>query len=308
MPGPVIAVHGGAGSRQRADAGDAWDAAIRAGLRASLEAGHRVLAAGGSALDAVEQAVRVLEDDEHFNAGRGSVLDANGDVTMDASIMSGRHRRAGAVAGVSGVVHPISAARLVMERTSHVLLVGAEASSWCAEHGLEIATPDHFVTERRRRQLKRSRNEGESVGLDNLATVGAVALDAEGNLAAATSTGGITSKLPGRVGDSAIIGAGTWADNKSCAVSATGIGEAIMRAAFAHDVHASMRFRRVSLEEACLRAMDGVVAIRGAIGCVAVDSRGRTAMPFSTPAMPRGVMRAPDDVEVAIGRKPTSSP
>ncbi len=305
MPDAVIAVHGGAGSRRQSGAADGWEEGVRVGLRTSLEAGYRVLDAGGSALDAVEEAVRELERDEHFNAGRGSVLDARGEVSTDASIMSGRDRRAGAVADLSGVVHPISAARLVMERTPHVLLVGPGAKALCREHDLEIAAPEHFVTELRKRELERSRAEGgaQPGGLDSLATVGAVALDAAGNLAAATSTGGIIAKLPGRVGDSALIGAGTWADNATCAVSATGTGEAIMRAAFAHEVHALMRYRRLPLEEACLRAVDRVVAIRGAVGCVAVDAHGGTAMPFSTPAMPRGVMRGPDAVEIGIGRE-----
>lgn len=302
----VIAVHGGAGSDRMLRAAADWEEAVRAGLRTSLAAGYRVLAGGGSALDAVEQAVRELERDEHFNAGRGSVLDARGEVTMDASIMDGAKRSAGAVAAVTQVVHPICAARLVMSETPHVLLVGADALAHCRQHGLETAAPEHFITEVRKRELDEIRRRGASAEgpdlFDSLATVGAVALDRHGNLAAATSTGGTANRLPGRVGDSALIGAGTWADNATCAVSATGIGETIIRAAFAHEVDALMRYRNLALGDACRAALGQVVALGGAVGCVAIDAGGRTAQPFSTPAMPRGVMRGPDDVTIAIRR------
>lgn len=304
MPEAVIAVHGGAGSdRAQRDVPD-WEQAVRDGLHTSLATGYRVLADGGSALDAVERAARELEGDEHFNAGRGSVLDARGDVTMDASIMNGADRKAGAVAALSRVTHPITAARLVMTQTRHVLLVGGEALALCRAHGLETAEPGYFITELRKRQLDEIKRRGTSAEgpgrIDSLATVGAVALDRDGNLAAATSTGGTANHLPGRVGDSAVIGAGTWADNATCAVSATGIGETIIRAAFAHEIDALMRYRKMTLGDASRKALDIVVVLGGAVGCVAVDSAGLTAMPFSTPAMPRGVMRGPNDVEIAV--------
>ena len=302
----VLVVHGGAGRRRREDASSDADDAVRAGLRDALSTGYAILSAGGSALDAVEQSVRRMEANEVFNAGRGSVLNAEREARMDASIMNGADRRAGAVAALSAVRHPISAARRVMEETNHVLLVGDQAVAFCRAQGLSMEAAAYFVTDLRMRQLERAKRERKTTldldDGDSTGTVGAVALDARGDLAAATSTGGMTNQLPGRVGDSAIIGAGTWAANATCAVSATGIGETIMRAGFARHVDSLIRYKHMQLPTACQRAVDDVISLRGAVGCVAVDRHGRVAMPFSTSFMARGIVRSGVDAQVALDR------
>jgi isoaspartyl peptidase/L-asparaginase-like protein (Ntn-hydrolase superfamily) len=249
----VLAVHGGAGPAGRPDA--ARDTAARAGLAAGLAAGMAALRAGGGALDAVEEAVRALEACEVLNAGRGSVLNAAGEVEMDACIVEGSGRGVGALAAVRRLVHPVSGARLVMEQSPHVLLVGEAADRFGAARGLETAEPGWFVTSLRRSQLERAQAadrihldhageddpEGEDPGTQG--TVGAVARDAAGHLAAATSTGGVTNQWPGRIGDTPLVGAGTWADDATCAVSATGPGELFIRCGFAHEVDAGLRLR-----------------------------------------------------------------
>lgn len=290
----VLAVHGGAGSRS---AGADLERQ-RAGLRAALKAGESVLAAGGSALDAVERAVCVLEDDECFNAGRGSVLTRDGGVEMDAAIMCGATLAGGAVACVSRVVHPVSAARAVMERTPHLLLAGAGAEAVAAAAGLALAEPASFVTEARRRRWQ----DGGSGG--TAGTVGAVALDRAGHLAAATSTGGTAGKLPGRIGDSPLIGAGTWAADGRCAVSATGDGELIARACVAHEIDARLRLAGANSEEAARAALALVAALGGSAGCIAIDAAGAVALPFNTPAMARGVVREGNAMAIAIGSEP----
>ena len=237
----TLLIHGGAGVMRRAEMTPEMDAAYRAGLNDALEAGSKVLAGGGQALDAVEAAVRVLEDNPNFNAGRGAVLTREGVAELDASIMDGRDRRAGAVAQVRTVRNPIRAARHVMDNTGRVMFAGPDVDEMAKEAGLEIVPPEYFITPRRQEALKRAM-AGSFVPMDRYGTVGAVAMDRQGNLAAATSTGGMNAKPPGRVGDSPIIGAGTYADNASCAVSATGDGEYFIRASVARMICA-----RVSL-------------------------------------------------------------
>lgn len=278
----VIAVHGGAG---RGESDPVRLAARHAGLAAALGAGRSVLAGGGTALDAVVAAVAVLEDDEEFNAGRGSALTTACRVEMDASVAWGATGRAGAVAAVEGVRHPVLAARAVLDDGRHVLLAGAGAGAFARQAGLAFEDPAWFVTGRRRTDAKSSQG-----------TVGAVALDAAGHLAAATSTGGRTGQLPGRVGDSPILGAGTWADDRTCALSATGAGEAFMRVAFAHEVDARMRLLPgTDLDAATAAALDLVRAAGGGGGggCIALDASGALAMPFSTDSMHRGFARGP---------------
>lgn len=285
----ALAVHGGAGDFGGGDA--ARERASRAGLERALRAGHAVLVAGGSALDAVEQAVRELEDCEELNAGRGSVLTAEGEVEMDAAIARGRDRAAGAVAAVRALAHPISAARAVLDHGAHVLLTGPGAEAFARERGVETCDSTWLVTEHRRRQLAAARSARRvSLDLDGdmRGTVGAVARDATGSLAAATSTGGMTNKLPGRVGDSPVIGAGTWADDTTCAVSGTGAGEAYVRVAFAHEVDALVRLCGATLEAACRRALERVAAIGGRGGCIAIGPAGPPVKCFNTPAMLRG--------------------
>jgi len=246
-------------------------------LKQALEAGFQVLQ-GGTALDAVAAAVVVLEDSPLFNAGRGACFNADGEIEMDASIMDGAKLRAGAVAAVKRIRNPVLAARAVMEHTRHVLLAGAGAERFASEKGLKLEKPEYFHTETRREALRRNLQGHHG-------TVGAVALDADGNLAAATSTGGYTGKMAGRVGDSPLVGAGTYADNRSCAVSGTGMGEAFIRAAVAHDVCARMRYARASLAAAAAAALRSVATLGGDGGLVAVDRRGNVAMPFNSEGM-----------------------
>ena len=262
----AIVVHGGAGD---------WKPERRepalAGVERAAARGHEVLADGGDALAAVQVAVIVLEDDPVFNAGRGAALDERGQPVHDAAIMRGADRAAGAVAALSGIRNPITAARAVLDEGRHVLLVGVHAGSFARERGLDTAPGPYFITEERRRRFEHG-------------TVGAVALDGSGGVAAATSTGGIDGKHPGRVGDSPLIAAGTWADDRTVAVSCTGEGEAIIRAALAHEVDALVRHAGLPLAEACARALADVP---GAAGLIAVGPDGSIAAPFTTQAMPR---------------------
>jgi isoaspartyl peptidase/L-asparaginase-like protein (Ntn-hydrolase superfamily) len=293
---PTLAVHGGAGAPP---AGAAEEKEVRRALAESLRAGFEVLADGGAALDAVERAVVVLEDHPLFNAGKGAALTATGEVELDAAIMDGRTRAAGAVACLRGFANPVRAARLVLERSPHALLVGSGAEAFAAAHGLPRVDPGALVTAARFADLERVRRAERRDGRGG--TVGAVARDAAGHLAAATSTGGVTNQLPGRVGDSPLIGAGTFADDATCAVSATGAGEAFVRAVFAHEVDARMRHLGAPLEAACRGALEGVAALGARGGCVAVDRAGRVALPFTSPAMSRGWVGADGEPRVAIG-------
>jgi len=273
---PVIAIHGGAGVL-RADKPATQHRAV---LKQALEAGYEILVNRGKALDAVAAAVVVLEDSPLFNAGRGSSFNSDGEIEMDASIMDGATLRAGAVAAVRRIRNPILAARAVMEASRHVLLAGSGAERFARKQGLALERPEYFHTEKRLSALRKNLRNYHG-------TVGAVALDAAGNLAAATSTGGYTGKLPGRVGDSPIIGAGTYADNRACAVSGTGLGEAFIRAAVAYDVSARLRYSGASLAAATAAALRNVADLGGDGGLIAVDRRGNVAMPFNSEGMYR---------------------
>jgi beta-aspartyl-peptidase (threonine type) len=276
---PVIAIHGGAGVMRR----DKPGARQRAVLKQALDAGYAVLRTGGTSLDAVTAALVVLEDSPLFNAGRGSCFNADGEIEMDASVMEGERLRAGAVAAVRRIRNPVLAARLVMEKTRHVLLAGDGAERLARQHGLKLEAPAYFHTALRRAALARNLKSHHG-------TVGAVALDRDGNLAAATSTGGYTGKLPGRIGDSPLIGAGSYADNRACAVSGTGLGEAFIRAAVAHDIAARMRYRGDSLAAAARAALANVKKLGGDGGLIAVDARGNVAMPFNSQGMYRAAI------------------
>jgi beta-aspartyl-peptidase (threonine type) len=282
----AIAVHGGAGSIQPGSHSAEEEAEMRADIARALDAGYAVLEAGGSALDAVSAAVVILEDSPHFNAGRGAVFNAEGGHELDASIMDGASRDAGAVAGVTRIRNPVLAARAVMERSPHVMLAGAGAEAFAAGVGLTFVDSSWFHTERRRRQLEQARER--ETALPPRGTVGAVALDREGRLAAATSTGGMTNKRWGRIGDAPIIGAGTWADDR-CAVSATGWGEFYIRTAAAHEICARLRYLGESIAEAAADVvLRQVPALGGDGGVVAIDASGRVAAPFNTAGMSRG--------------------
>ena len=286
---PVIAIHGGAGVLRAEKPG----ARHREALEQALEAGHQILRRKGKSIDAVAAAVVVLEDSPLFNAGRGSSFNADGEIEMDASIMEGAALRAGAVAAVRRIRNPILAARAVMEASRHVLLGGAGAERFARKQGLRLEAPEYFHTARRLAALKGNVKNYHG-------TVGAVALDAAGNLAAATSTGGYTGKLPGRIGDSPIIGAGTYADNRACAVSGTGLGEAFIRAAVAYDVCARMFYGNVSISAAARAALKNVAALGGDGGLIAVDRRGNLAMPFNSEGMFRACIDRRGKRTVAI--------
>jgi L-asparaginase / beta-aspartyl-peptidase len=284
----AIVVHGGAGEWP----GDAH-AEAHAGLARAVEAGHAVLAAGGAAIEAVEAAVVVLEDDPIFNAGRGAALNERGGVMLDAAIMRGGDRAAGSVAALRGIRNPIRAARAVLEDGRHLMLVGEPASLYARDAGLETAPEAWFRTESRQRAFENGDASGGG-------TVGAVARDARGGLAAATSTGGSAGKHPGRVGDSPLVAAGTWADDATAAISCTFDGEAIIRTALAHEVDALMRHAGLPLADACDAALAGLALRPGTGGLIAVCADG-VAAPFTTSAMPRGSRVGEGPVLTSVG-------
>jgi L-asparaginase / beta-aspartyl-peptidase len=299
----VLAVHGGAGTIPREGPDTSRAASYHDGLRRALRAGREVLAEGGTALDAVTSAVVALEDDPLFNAGRGSVFTGGGTQEMDASVMEGAAHRAGAVAGIFGPRNPVLAARAVLERSRHVLMIGEGALVFCREAGIAFSDPGYFYTEARWRELQRAL---EHVGYDagSGGTVGAVARDRYGDLAAATSTGGRTGKAPGRVGDSAIIGAGTYADNATCAVSATGHGEFFIRYGVGFEIAARLRHAGQALDYAAPAVVDELAALGGSGGVVAVDCAGVLSMPFNTEGMYRGYVQDGGMIHTAIYDEP----
>ncbi|MGY0506042.1 isoaspartyl peptidase/L-asparaginase family protein [Luteimonas sp. e5] len=301
---PVLIVHGGAGVvRSQMSAAD--EAAVRAALETALKRGHAELAAGKSALDAVTAAIVVLEDNPHFNAGRGAVFTHEGRNELDASIMDGKTRAAGAVAGVQRIKNPITLARAVMERSEHVMLVGKGAETFAREHGFKWVKPDYFRTERRWNQLQqRLRGDTGPVAdaeyLKYVGTVGAVALDATGGLAAGTSTGGMTDKRWNRVGDSPVIGAGTWADAR-CAVSSTGWGEYYIRTAAAHSICARVALRSDTAASAGAAVInEEIVAMGGDGGAIVMTADGDFAFPFNTEGMYRGWIGADGVPHIAL--------
>jgi beta-aspartyl-peptidase (threonine type) len=294
----VLAVHGGAGTILKSTMTPEKEAAYHRGLATALKAGHAVMAAGGDALEAVTAAVCALEDEPLFNAGRGAVYTSAGKQEMDAAVMDGRTRAAGAVAGVFGPRNPIRLARAVMEQTEHVLLIGDGALDLARRAGLPFENADYFFTEARWNALQETLRQQAAGSQDDdpsrkHGTVGAVARDAKGNLAAATSTGGMTAKLPGRVGDSPIIGAGTFADNATCAVSATGHGEIFIRYAAAHEISARMRHAGQSLDAAADHVVMQDLALNGGSGgLIAIGADGSVSLPFNSEGMYRGIIRA----------------
>ncbi|UFH52774.1 isoaspartyl peptidase/L-asparaginase family protein [Spirosoma sp. KNUC1025] len=302
----TIAIHGGSGTITRSDITPEQEKTYRQALEQALVTGHAVLANGGPALDAVEQAVRSLEENELFNAGKGSVFSAAGKHEMDASIMCGHTLKAGAVAGISNIRNPVSLARLVMEQSENVLLMGRGAEEFAQLHNIPVEPDDYFYTDFRYHQLKEAQ-QANKVWLDHSrtntgkGTVGAVALDQAGNLAAATSTGGLTNKMYGRVGDTPIIGAGTYANNQTCAVSCTGYGEFFIRAVVAYDISCLMSYKGLSLKEACDYVVrDKLKSIGGEGGLIAVDRAGNVELPFNSEGMYRAWRNQPGAGDVAI--------
>jgi L-asparaginase / beta-aspartyl-peptidase len=298
-----IAIHGGAGAMPHDVLTSERERAYRAGLESALDSGYAVLERGGSSLDAVSTAVRILEDDPLFNAGHGAALTRDGAAELDAAIMDGKQQRAGAVASVRHVKNPVDLARRVMEKSRHVLLVGPGAEEFALEEGIPLVPNEYFRTAERQQQLDSTRS-GQRVSeliASPQGTVGAVALDIDGNLAAATSTGGMTNKRQGRVGDSPIIGAGTYAKNGICAVSATGHGEYFIRAVAAYHICSAVEHRGLSLEAAAREMLHGILqGLGGDGGIIAVSGGGRIVMDFSTEGMFRGARDSAGRREVAI--------
>ncbi len=318
----TLVVHGGSGTITRKTITPEIEAQYRAALERAMTAGHAILAKGGSATDAVVATIKVFEDDPLFNAGKGAVFTAEGRNELDDSIMDGKSGQAGAVAGVTTIKNPITAARAVMDKTKHVMLSGAGADKFAAEQKLDIVDPKYFYTQHRWDQLQKAR-DANKIQLDHdgksdakkvsaaeiepwmvdykYGTVGAVALDQDGNLAAGTSTGGLTNKLYGRIGDSPIIGAGTYADNATAAVSCTGTGEFFMRGMVAYDVAARMRYANTSMADAVDQTMaQALTGKKGRGGLIALNAKGEVKFGFNTEGMYRGVMRADGKAVVQI--------
>jgi beta-aspartyl-peptidase (threonine type) len=297
----ILAIHGGlAGPRENMT--PEREEGVRGALRESLAAGLEVLrSATGDCIAAVIAAVAVMEDSPHFNAGHGSVFTQKGTIELDAAIMVGNDRNAGAVANVKRIRNPIRAAHAVMTRSPAVFLVGTEADEFAAQAGLEIVEPSYFVTERRWNDFLAWKERRQNAAAEvSRGTVGAVALDREGNLAAATSTGGISFKVPGRVGDSSVLGAGTFADNRTCAVSATGDGELFIRSTAAYSVSARMRYRNQRVATAAQEAVDDIRVLGGIGGLIALDHDGNLAMPYHAVGMYRGSVDEYDNTQIAL--------
>lgn len=294
-----IAIHGGAGTILRGNLAPEMELIYRAALHEAVMGGDLILEAGGSALDAVVEAVRILENNELFNAGKGSVFNHEGKHEMDAALMDGKTLMAGAVSGLRNIRNPILVARTIMEKSDHVMLANSGAADFALQHQHEFAPDDYFFVQHRYEQFLRAREEGQVIldhtpdgteeeGEKKFGTVGAVALDGQGNIAAATSTGGMTNKRWGRIGDSPIIGAGTYANNNTCAVSCTGHGEYFIRSVVAYDISCLMEYRGLSLQAACdIVVHDKLVKMGGEGGLVAIDRLGNIAMPFNSEGMYR---------------------
>jgi len=299
----ALVIHGGAGNITPANLNAEKAAQYKLKLTGVLRHGDSILKAGGTSLDAVEACVRMMEDSPLFNAGKGAVFTAEGKNELDAAIMDGKTGMAGAVAGVTTIRNPITAARAVMEKSEHVLLTGKGAEAFAAEKGLEMVSPDYFFTQSRwDSYVKAKANEDSITAIDKKhGTVGCVAVDSYGNLAAATSTGGMMMKKYGRIGDSPVIGAGTYADNATCAVSATGHGEFFIRNVVAYDVAALMKYKGLSLAQAANQViMEKLKTMGGIGGIIAVDGKGNVAMPFNSQGMFRGYINSGGEMKVAM--------
>lgn len=305
----AIAIHGGAGTILKSAMTDDKEAAYTSVLNQALTAAENLLKKSGSAIDAVEKAVTILEDSDLFNAGRGAVFTHASTHELDASIMDGRDRKAGAVAGVKRIKNPISLCRTIMDQSEHVFLMAEGAEAFAEEHGMELVDPAYFSTEFRKAQLLSIRDSGKTQldhsveDLKKFGTVGAVALDLHGNLAAATSTGGITNKRYGRIGDTPVIGAGTYAENGVCAISSTGYGEYYLRCVAAYEVAALMKYGGLGLEEATKKVIHEIIPKMGGDGgLIGVDSCGNIATPFNTEGMYRAWAKSGQKAVIEIYR------
>ena len=302
-PDYVLVIHGGAGAMERSKMSTESETAYKEGLMTALRAGEEVLKNGGSSTDAVIASITLMEDNPLFNAGKGAVYNEVGEIAHDASIMEGKQGRAGAVGAVSIIRHPILAAKTIMDDGRHVFLVGKGAEKFAIQSGVDTVNPSYFFTQNRWDNYEKTRQSHleREFTIPSKGTVGAVALDREGNLAAGTSTGGMHYKREGRLGDSPLIGAGTWADNNSCAVSATGHGEFFIRNAVAHDLHARMIYSGQSLQQAANDlVMNKLKSLDAGGGLIAVDKNGSIALPFNTSGMFRAYVIAGQDASVSI--------
>jgi beta-aspartyl-peptidase (threonine type) len=307
----ALAIHGGAGTILKSTMTPEKELAYKNGLRDAIEAGESILKSGGSAFDAVESAIIQLENNPLFNAGKGAVFTNIGTHEMDASIMNGKDLMAGAVAGVQGVKNPIALARAVMEQSEHVLLTGNGAMDFAKKVNAQFENEDYFFVQLRYDQLQQAKQSNSMIldhtedkiehGEKKFGTVGCVALDLNGNLAAGTSTGGMTNKKFGRVGDSSIIGAGTYANNNTCAISCTGHGELFIRSVVAYDISCLMEYKNLSLKEACdIVVMDKLVKIGGEGGLIALDAKGNIVLPFNSDGMYRASKKQNEDIFIGI--------
>jgi beta-aspartyl-peptidase (threonine type) len=298
----LMAVHGGAGAIPRGSLTPELEKAYRDGMAQALRVGAARLAEGRSSLDAVEAAVRVMEDDPTFNAGKGGVFNTDGEQELDASIMYGKDQKSGAVAGVHNTRNPISLARMVMERSRHVLMAGRGADIFALQNGVSYTTQDYFFVQRRWDALIRAKNpQAAPAAFQEGQTVGAVAIDRDGDVAAATSTGGLTNKLVGRVGDSPIVGAGTYANSRTVAVSCTGTGEMFIRGVAAYDISAIMEYAKAPVQDAAHKVINEKIPALGADGgCIALDPRGFLATPHSTPGLLNGYITRDGEIVVRV--------
>jgi L-asparaginase / beta-aspartyl-peptidase len=306
----AIAIHGGAGTITRSGLTPELEAAYKSGLLEAIQTGDKILEEGGNALDAISESVRIMENNELFNAGKGSVFNHEGTHEMDAAIMDGKTLMAGAVSGIRNLVNPVLLAKAIMEKSDHVLLANSGAADFAKQMGLEFAPDDYFFVQHRYDQLIMAREEGQ-IMLDHttpgdtnekkFGTVGAVALDIYGNIAAATSTGGMTNKRWGRVGDSPIIGAGTYANNNTCAISCTGHGEYFIRSVVAYDISCLIEYKGYSLKEACDEVvMKKLVKLGGEGGLIAIDANGNIEMPFNSEGMYRAMKKSGEELFIGI--------
>jgi beta-aspartyl-peptidase (threonine type) len=297
----AIVVHGGAGVMSEEKMSKELQNEYKAKINEALELGEKMLLEGAEATDVVVRVINILEDSPLFNAGKGAVFTHNEKVELDASIMDGKTLNAGAVAGVRDIKNPINAAREVMLHSEHVFLSGKGASEFAKKQGLEMVTNKYFHTKPRHESLmKLKKQERERNQKDNMGTVGCAALDTHGNICAGTSTGGMTNKRYGRIGDTPVIGAGTYANNKTCAVSSTGHGEYYIRLAFAHDISALMEYKNMTVEEACREEIGKLNELKGTGGVIALDAKGNIAMEFNTSGMFRGYIKSTGEKEIAI--------
>lgn len=303
-----IVIHGGAGVIKKENMTDSLQKAYEEKLEEAISVGHKILSEGGTALEAVQKTINVMENSPLFNSGKGAVLNADGVAELDASIMEGKTRNAGAISGVQHIKNPINLALKVMEESDHVMLSASGAEEFAKLHELEFVDNAYFITERRKKALESSKAREQGVSSNEFylsnekyGTVGCAALDKEGNLAAGTSTGGMTNKKFGRIGDSPIIGAGTYANNKTCAISATGHGEYFIRGVVAHDISAMMEYQGISLEKAAQRVIQKKLTDMGGTGgIIGIDSKGKVVMEFNTPGMFRATKNMKGETEIKM--------